>query len=243
MSTESYMIKTGSIEALIVRKRVKNVHLSVLPPLGKVRVTAPIGMREDAIRILLATKLGWVKRQQAKFQLQDRQTQREYVSGETHYLFGKRYRLEVRYEDAPPRVEARNNGKLLLFVRPDAPQTKRGEVLTEWYRTELYRLLEDMIPRWQDKIGVRPSVWSIKRMKTRWGTCNKDARRILLNLELARKPIVCIEYVVVHELIHLIEKKHNERFARLMTKYLPKWKSLKQELNRFMLSHEEWQYS
>lgn len=242
MSTNSYMLKVGLVEALIVRKTIKNVHLSVLPPEGRVRVTAPVAMNDDAIRILLATRLGWINRQQTKFRNQQRQTAREYVSGESHYLFGKRYRLEVRHEDAPPRVEVKNNGKLLLFVRPNASSAKRHEVVTEWYRTELHRLLEDMIPRWQDKIGVRPSVWTIKRMRTRWGTCNKDAGRILLNLELAKKPVTCIEYVVVHELLHLIEKKHNEGFVSLMTKFLPKWRHEKQELNRFILSHEEWSY-
>ncbi|MBI5037747.1 MAG: M48 family metallopeptidase [Candidatus Kerfeldbacteria bacterium] len=242
MSTNSYMLKVGLVEALIVRKAIKNVHLSVLPPEGKVRVTAPVAMNDDAIRILLATRLGWINRQQTKFRNQQRQTPREYVSGESHYLFGRRYRLEVRYEEAPPRVEAKANGKLFLYVRPNASQGKRHEVITEWYRTELHQLLEDLIPRWQDKIGVRPSVWAIKRMRTRWGTCNKDKKRILLNLELVKKPVSCIEYVVVHELIHLIEKKHNNRFVQLLTRHLPKWKSQKQELNRFILSHEEWRY-
>jgi predicted metal-dependent hydrolase len=236
------MLKVGLVEALIVRKAIKNVHLSVLPPEGKVRVTAPVAMNDDAIRILLATRLGWINRQQTKFRDQQRQTSREYVSGESHYLFGKRYRLEVRYDDAPPRVEAKSNGKLFLYVRPNATQAKRHEVVTEWYRSELHQLLEDLISRWQDKIGVRPSVWTIKRMRTRWGTCNKDKKRILLNLELVKKPVACIEYVVVHELIHLIEKKHNDRFVQLLTKHLPKWKSQKQELNRFILSHEEWKY-
>ncbi len=242
MSTNAYMLKVGLVEALIVRKAIKNVHLSVLPPEGKVRVTAPVAMNDDAIRILLATRLGWINRQQTKFRNQQRQTAREYVSGESHYLFGKRYRLEVRHEDAPPRVETRSNGKLLLFVRPNATQTKRQEVLTEWYRTELHRVLREMIDRWQNQIGVRVAGWGIKRMKTRWGTCNKDARRILLNLELAKKPIACIEYVVVHELIHLIEKKHNERFVQLMTKCIPKWRHAKEELNQFILSHETWGY-
>lgn len=242
MNTNSYMLKVGVVEALVVRKPIKHVHLSVLPPDGKVRVTAPISMNDDAIRVLLATRLGWIDRQQAKFRNQQRQTAREFVSGETHYLFGRRYRLEAKYEDAPPRVEARSNGKLFLYVRPKASQAKREEVVTEWYRGQLHTVVEGLIASWQPKIGVRPSVWTIKRMKTRWGTCNKDKKRILLNLELAKKPVSCIEYVVVHELIHLIEKTHNERFAQLMTQYLPKWKSQKQELNRFILSHEEWHY-
>lgn len=242
MSTDSYMIKTGPIEAMIVRKAIKNVHLSVLPPLGKVRVTAPIGMREDAIRVLLATKLGWVKKQQARFRAQERQTEREYVSGESHYFLGKRYRLHV-VPDAPPAgVEQKGNTTLELHVRQDTSTARREEIVTKWYRTQLRTILEPMIQRWQERIGVRPSAWRIMRMKTRWGTCNHKSRRILLNLELAKKPVSCIEYVVVHELIHLIEKTHNDRFAGLMTKYLPKWRARKEELNRLILSHEDWNY-
>jgi len=242
MNTNSYMVKVGPIEALVVRKSIKNVHLSVLPPSGKVRVTAPVAMQDDAIRVLLATRLGWINKQQAKFRSQDRQTAREYVSGESHFLFGKRYRLEVRYEERPARVEVKGNNKIVLYVRPGSPIAKREEVMTEWYRTLLRAVATELIEKWQKKIGVQVCVWGIKRMKTRWGTCNQKTGRILLNLELAKKPLSCIEYVIVHELLHLIEKKHNDRFAQLMTKYLPKWRSEKQELNRFILSHEEWRY-
>lgn len=236
------MVKVGPIDALVVRKRIKNVHVSVLPPSGKVRVTAPIEMKDDAIRVLLSTRLAWINKQQDKFKNQLRQTPREYVSGESHYLFGQRYQFEVYSEDRPPRVEIQNNRKILLIVRPGSSLAKREEVMTEWYRAELRAVAEDLIHRWQKKIGVTAKGWSIKRMKTRWGTCNQETGRILLNLELAKKPISCVEYVVVHELLHLIEKKHNDRFVQLMSKYIPKWRSEKEELNRFILSHEEWCY-
>lgn len=242
MNTNSYLLNVGPVEALVVRKPIKNVHLSVLPPQGKVRVTAPISMKDDAIRILLATRLRWIDKQKAKFRNQQRQTAREYVSGESHYLFGRRYRLEVRYDNQPPRVEVKSNGTLVLYVRPEASRVKREEVITEWYRNELRKALTNMMAKWQDRIGVRVAVWGIKRMRTRWGTCNHDAGRILLNLELAKKPVSCIEYVVVHELIHLLEKRHTDRFAKLMTCYIPKWRSEKQELNRFILSHQQWSY-
>jgi len=226
----------------LVRKPIKNLHLAVLPPLGKVRVTAPIAMKDDAIRTLLATKLSWIKKQQAIFQGQERQTKREYVSGESHYYLGKRYRLEVAYEDRPPQVSIKGKSKIILQVRPHSSVAKREEVMIEWYRLQLRDIAQMLIEKWQIKIGVQTKLWGIKRMKTRWGTCNQKTARITLNLELAKKPISCIEYVTVHELLHLIEKKHNDRFVKLMAKYLPKWRSEKEELNRFILAHEEWTY-
>jgi predicted metal-dependent hydrolase len=242
MNTNFHLIKVGIIEALVVRKAVKNLHLAVLPPLGKVRVTAPLTMKEDAIRTLLATKIGWIKKQQAKFAGQARQTKREYVSGESHYIWGKRYRLEVRYEDKPPRIELKGNNRIILYVRPDSSQSKRESVMTEWYRAKLHEVVEELLAKWQRKIEVDLHSWRIMRMKTRWGTCNRKTGRITLNLELAKKPLSCVEYVTVHELVHLIEKKHNEKFQKLMTKYLPKWRSAKEELNRLILAHEEWEY-
>lgn len=242
MSTNSCMLQVGSIEALVVRKPIKNLHLAVLPPLGKVRVSAPLYMKDDAIRTLLATRLGWIKRHQAKFEGQMRQPPRQYVSGESHYFLGGRYRFELVYGDKPGRIELKGKNKILLHVRPQSSFAKRQEVMMEWYRTELRNIADELLRKWQEKIGVRANAWGIKRMKTRWGTCNQKAGRIWLNLELAKKPISCIEYVVAHELLHLIEKKHNERFAALMSQHLPKWRSEKQELNRFILSHEEWKY-
>jgi len=230
------------MEVLVVRKAIKNLHLAVLPPNGWVRVSAPQAMKDDAIRTLLAVKLSWIKKQQAKFAAQARQTPREYVSGESHYYLGHRYRLEVLYKDKPARVELYGKNKIVLRVRPGSGLEKRQQVVLDWYRAELRALISELLPKWQERIGVRAAAWGIKRMKTRWGTCSHKAGRIWLNLELAKKPVSCIEYVVVHELLHLIEKKHNENFVNLMTKYLPKWRSEKQELNRFILSHEEWNY-
>ncbi len=242
MNTNFYVLKVGAIEALVVRKPVKNLHLSVLPPLGKVRVTAPVAMKEDAIRTLLATRTRWIKKQQAKFQGQERQTKREYVSGESHYFLGKRYQLRVDFVDARPTIQLKGNRWIILRVRPGSTMAKRESVMTEWYRTELRNITVHLLNKWQKKIGIKPNSWRIKRMKTRWGTCNQSAGRITINLELAKKPISCVEYVVVHELLHLIEKKHNENFVQMMTKYLPKWRSEKEELNRFILSHEKWSY-
>jgi hypothetical protein len=239
MSTNSYL-QLGSVEALVVRKPIKNLHLSVLPPNGWVRVAAPQSMGDDAIRTLLALRLPWIKKQQTKFIGQERQTKRDYVSGESHYFFGKRYRLELVYKDAMPTVLLKSKSKIILQVRPKSPIAKRREVMANWYRRELHVIISDMINKWQKKMGVQVKFWGIKQMKTRWGTCNHKNARVLINLELAKKPIACIEYVVVHELSHLIEKKHDDKFVSLMIKYIPKWRSIKEELNSFILSHEDW---
>jgi predicted metal-dependent hydrolase len=242
MSTDICHLQVAGMEVLVVRKAIKNLHLAVLPPLGRVRVSAPLAMKDDVIRTLLAIKLPWIKKQQVKFASQERQTPREYVSGESHYFLGKRYRLDVIYENTPAQVDLIGKNRIILRVRPGSGLAKREQVMLDWYRQELRAILNDLLPKWQERIGVRAEAWGIKKMKTRWGTCNHKAGGIWLNLELAKKPISCIEYVAVHELIHLIEKKHNETFVNLMTKYLPKWRSEKQELNRFILSHEEWNY-
>lgn len=242
MSTSSCLLQIGSIEVLVVRKAIKNLHLSVLPPTGKVRVSSPLHMKDDAIRSLIATRIPWIRKQRARFEAQERQTPREYVSGETHYVFGKPHRLEVVYEDRTPSARVKGKNRIILQVRRNSTSIRREEVLMEWYRNELRKISGGLVEVWQEKIGVAVGSWGIKRMKTRWGTCSQKAGRIWLNLELVKKPMSCIEYVVVHELLHLIEKKHNDRFVALMTKHLPKWRRLKEELNRLMLSHEEWSY-
>lgn len=234
------LLQMGSIEALVVRKQIKNLHLAILPPDGKVRVAAPMRMSDDAIRTLLAGRIAWIRKHQEKFAGQARQTPRKYVSGESHYLFGKRYRLEVITAKAAPRAFLKGKNVIVLQVRPRTDLKKREAVMMEWYRHQLRDVLEELVPRWERKLKVKTSAWGIKRMKTRWGTCNQKAGRTWFNLELAKKPQRCIEYVVAHELTHLIEKKHNDRFTGILTKHLPRWKSLKTELNRFILSHEEW---
>ena len=239
MSTNSYL-QLGSVEALVVRKPIKNLHLSVLPPNGRVRITAPEHMKDDAIRTLISLRLPWIKKQQSKFAGQERQTKRGYISGESHFFLGKRYRLELIYKNEVPKVFLKDKNKIVLQVRPKSSVAKKSEVMMDWYREQLYILVEAMMDEWQKKIGVKVSHWGIKQMKTRWGTCNYKSARILINLELVKKPKVCIEYVVVHELVHLIEKKHDEKFVRLMARYISKWRSIKDDLNRSILSYEEW---
>ncbi len=242
MNTNSCMLQVGKIEALVVRKPIKNLHLSVLPPGGKVRVTAPFQMRDDAIRALLATRLPWIRKQQAKFEGQERQTRREYISGESHYFWGKKYRLEVVYADNPANVTIKGKDRIVLSVRPGSDREKREQVMSDWYRKELRAAGKVLTEQWQEIVGVRINDWGIKRMKTRWGTCNQKAGRIWLNLELAKKPEYCLEFIIAHEMTHLLEKKHNERFKEHMDTYIPRWKQIKEELNRSALSYERWDY-
>ena len=233
-------LSVNGIEVLVIRKPIKNIHLSVMPPNGWVRVTAPDKMKDEVIKTLLAVKLRWIKKQQAKFENQERQTERDYVSGESHYFFGKRYRLEIIYKDVAPNVLLKGKNRIVLQVRPKSSKSLRQEVMFNWYRKELSLFAGELISEWEKKIGVKAEFFGIKRMRTRWGSCNHNKRRVWLNLELAKKPVNCIEYVIVHELIHIIVKKHDEVFFSLMEKYLPNWKNIKEELNRFMLSDEKW---
>ncbi len=243
MSTNRSLLQVGGIEAVVLYKPVKNLHLNVLPPVGKVRVTAPKNMNDDAIRTFLATRIAWIKKMQAKFKGQERQTPREYVSGETHYFFGRKYRLEVVEEDKKPLVLIKGKNKIVLTVRPQAIVIKRKEIMQEWYRQKLREYLGKVVPLWESKIGVKVNQWGIKRMKTRWGTCNHKKKNIWINLELIKKPESCIQYVVLHELLHLIEEKHSEKFTALLDKNMPKWRSEKEELNRMALSYEKWDKS
>lgn len=242
MSTNSCLLQVGSIEALVIRKPIKNLHLSVLPPLGKIRVSAPIAMKDDAIRTLLATRLAWIRKQQARFEGQERQTRREYVSGENCYLWGKRCRLEVVYEDKPPSVSLKGKDKIILSVRSNSNRAKREQVMMEWHRKELRGVVVGLLDRWQKTVGVQVNSWGIKRMKTRWGTCNQKAGRIWLNLELAKKPEHCLDFIIAHEMTHLLEKNHNDRFKAHLDRFMPRWRQYKEELNRSVLSYERWSY-
>ena len=242
MSTNSCMLQVGNIEALVVRKPIKNLHLAVLPPAGKVRVSAPLAMKDDAIRTLLATRIGWIKKQQEKFRTQERQTPREYVSGESHFYWGKRYRLEVAYDEKPLGVNLQGKEKIVLSVRPNSDHNKREQVMMDWHRRELRTVANGLIEQWQKAIGVSLKEWGIKRMKTRWGTCNQKAGRIWLNLELAKKPEHCLEFIIVHEMTHLLERSHNDRFKAHLDRFMPRWRQYKEELNRSVLSYERWDY-
>jgi predicted metal-dependent hydrolase len=237
-----HQITVNDMVVDVVRKKIKNLHLAVYPPSGRVRVAAPLHIDDEAVRLAVISRLTWIRRQQAKFKRQERQSRREYVSGESHYYQGNRYLLNVIYYDAFPKVILRNNTHIDLFVRSGSDATKRERVLQTWYRQQLKDAIPPLISKWEEIIGVEISDWRIRQMKTKWGTCNIEQRRIWLNLELAKKSTHCLEYIIVHELVHLLERRHNERFSALMDQHMPQWRLLRDELNRAPLGHVTWDY-
>jgi predicted metal-dependent hydrolase len=242
MSTEAQQISVNGLPVQVVRKAIKNLHLGVYPPRGRVRVAAPLALTDEAIRLAVIGKLGWIKRHRARFEAQPRQTQRGMVSGESHFYLGRRYRLRVIAADGPAKVVLRNRTTMELHVSQDASTKQRERVLQHWYRRQLKELIPPLLHKWQQLLGVQVTYWGIKKMKTRWGTCNTEARRIWLNLELAKKPVQCLEYLVVHELMHLHERHHNVRFVTLVNQHLPTWRHYRQILNSEPLAHENWSY-
>jgi predicted metal-dependent hydrolase len=234
-------IKIGDISIDVIQKDIKNIHLSVHPPTGRVRISAPSRINLDTLRIYAISKIGWIRKHQKKMRGQERIAPRDYIERESHYYLGKRYLLRLFEEEAKPKVILRHE-TIDLYVRKNSNKKKKQEILESWYREKLREITKDFIDKWEKVINVRANEFGIKRMKTKWGTCNQKAKRIWLNLELAKKPIQCIEYITVHELVHLIERKHNDTFIALMNKFMPQWKHYKEELNRFPLSHEEWGY-
>ncbi|TLD40684.1 MAG: putative metal-dependent hydrolase [Candidatus Jettenia ecosi] len=235
-------ITISDITIDVVRKAIKNIHLAVYPPGGRVRIAAPFQVNEDAIRLFAISKLGWIKRRQRKFEGQERIPPREYQYRESHYFQGKRYLLNIIEADAPPRVVLKNKTYIDLYVRPETPTAKRHEIMNEWYRFQLKRQIPELIDTWERKLNVKVNEWQVKLMKTKWGSCNIGKKRIWLNLELAKKPICCLEYIIVHEIIHLRERHHNDTFLYYMDTFLPNWKQLKTELNKLPVSHAEWNY-
>ena len=226
----------------VVRKDIKNLHLGVYPPAGRVRVAAPMRLGDEVVRLAVISRLGWIRRQQAGFGKQQRQSEREMVTGESHYVQGQRYRLDVIEHGGPASISLSNNTTLRLRVRPGTDRNKREAVLHRWYRQRMRKQIPELIAKWEPVIGVGIADWGIRRMKTLWGTCNTDARRIWLNLELAKKPVSCLEYILVHEMLHLLERHHNDRFRDYMDRFMPQWRLRREELNRAPLAHEGWRY-
>lgn len=234
-------IKLGDLVVDVVLKDIKNVHLSVYPPDGAVRISAPKRMNLDTIRLFAISRLTWIRQQQKKLREQERETPREYVERESHYVWGKRYLLELREIDAPPSVELRHK-RLALRVRPGTSPASREAVLEEWYRQQLKTAVAPLLARWEPLLGVSTRRFFVQRMKTKWGSCNQYQRTIRLNTELAKKPPECLEYLVVHELAHMIEPTHNARFVALMDRFLPQWRLRRELLNRLPVRRENWSY-
>ena len=226
----------------VVRKDIKNLHVGVYPPSGRVRVAVPLRLDDAAVRLAVISRLGWIRRQQAVFAQQDRQSQRELVSGESHYFEGRRYRLDVIECGGRPPVRLTNNTTMTLCVHPGSDSAAREAVLNQWYRRQLRARFPALLTKWEPQIEVQVGEVRIKKMKTCWGSCNQEAHRIWLNLELAKKQASCLEYILVHEMVHLIERRHNERFRDLMDGHMPQWRVHRDALNRAPLAHAEWEY-
>lgn len=242
MTTDRHTIEVRGIAVEVVRKEIKNLHVGVYPPGGRVRVAAPSRLDDEAVRLAVISRLGWIRRQQAVFEQQDRQSQREMVTGESHYFEGRRYLLNVIERQGPPAIWLVNNTSIELRVRSGADRNAREAALLKWYRTRLKERLSPLRAKWEPKVGVAIAEVRIKKMKTRWGSCNPEARRIWLNLELAKKPSSCLEYILVHELVHVLERHHSDRFRELMDRLMPPWRLYREELNHAPLAHEEWKY-
>ena len=234
-------LQLGELTCHVERKDIKNVHLSVHPPQGRVTVAAPEHMKLDTIRVYVISKLGWIKAQQRKIAKQDRETPREYLERESHYLWGKRYLLSINEEARTPSVTL-SHQKLQLCIRPGTSQAKREDLLEEWYRQQLKAAIPALIEQWEARLDVSVNKFYVRRMKTKWGSCTHHRGTIRLNTELAKKPKACLEYLVVHEMVHLLEPTHNERFVGYMDLHLPNWRHTRNILNDLPVRHEAWRY-
>ena len=232
-------IQLGEIAIALTRKDIKHVHLSVHPPSGRVTLVAPNGTRLEVARAYAVSKLGWIRNQQAKMRTQARETPRQLVERESHYLWGRRYLLSVREEEARPSIRLGHRA-ITLIVRPGSSAEKRAAVMHEWHKSLLRDAVGELIARWEPKLGVGVAGYFLQRMKTKWGSCNHRARNIRLNTELVKKPKDLLEYVVVHEMLHLIEPTHSDRFIALMSKHYPAWREARAELNELPLGAAAW---
>jgi predicted metal-dependent hydrolase len=227
-------MKVSGVEIEVVKKDIKNMHLNVMPPAGRVRISAPYGTSDEAINLFAVKKIGWIKKQIENFKSQQRQAEREFVTGESHFLWGRRYKLDLRFSGMGNNIELKGN-KLILTVREKSTVRQRENYINEWYRKELKAKLPLLIKKWEEIVGVKVAAVGVKNMLTRWGTCNPQTKRILVNLQLAKKPPKCLEYIIIHELVHLHEKTHSGRFTEHMDSYMPDWRVVKDELNSFIM--------
>lgn len=235
-------LEIGNISVEVVKKNIKNLHLAVYPPHGKVRLAAPDNVNDETLRLFTISKLPWIRKQQRRFAGQERQPERKYIHRESHYFMGKRYLLRIIEAEKFKKVEVKGKMYIDMYIPRGTTIGQRQFLMNEWYRKEIKKAIPGLIEKWEKKIGVQVEDWGVKQMKTKWGTCNIQKKRILLNLELAKKPLHCLEYIIVHELVHLLERLHNERFLAYMDKYMPRWKYYRDELNKLPVSHIDWEY-
>ena len=237
-TTSAYMTVRG-IDIDVVYKDIKNLHIGVYPPVGRVRVAAPLALNDEQVRLALVQRLPWIKRQRERLQNAERQSEREMVTGESHYAWGRRYRLAVREGDRQPRIDLVGD-RMILSASPETSAERRRDALDRWYREQLRGSIPVLVERWEGRIGVEVPRWTVRQMKTKWGSCNRKTGHLWFNVELAKKHPDCLEYVVVHEMAHLLERGHGERFVALMDEFLPDWRARRDELNGAPLAEEEW---
>lgn len=233
------VIQLGDITIMVTRKAIKNVHLSVHPPDGRVTMSAPNETRSEVARAYAISKISWIREQQEILRSQKRETPREFIERESHYLWGRRYLMTVIEQDAKPCVTL-DHKRITLSVRPGSDHAKRASVIHEWHKLLLHEFIPPLIARWEPKLGVHVVAYFLQRMKTKWGGCNHQAGHIRFNTELVKKPKDLVEYVVVHEMVHLLEPTHSDRFISLLTEHFPTWREARAEINELPLSAEEW---
>ncbi|GAA3967533.1 SprT family zinc-dependent metalloprotease [Streptomyces marokkonensis] len=239
MSTASAYLTIRGIDVDVIYKSIKNLHIGVYPPLGRVRVAAPHQLDDEQVRLAVIQRLPWIKEQREQFRSAARQSTREMVTGESHYVWGVRRRMKV--VERPGRAHFELDGeRLLLYVPPRTSAERRRELLDQWYREQVRHAIPSLIAKWEPILEVSVSRWSIKRMKTKWGSCNRETGHIWFNVELAKKPPACLEYIVVHEMAHYLERHHDDRFTKLVERSMPNWRSLRDQLNSAPLADEQW---
>jgi predicted metal-dependent hydrolase len=231
MSIRESQIQVLDLTIDVVKKDIKNLHLSVYPPTGRIHISSPKDLNDEAIRLFAVSKIRWIKRHQKGFYEQLREQPREYIDGESHYFDGSRYLLKVIEKNGKHYINVKNKTVLELYVNPNTSIEGKQKVFAEWYRTHLKNIVAELIQKWEKIIGVDCESWEIKKMKTQWGSCKIEKKKIILNLELAKKPKYCLEYIIVHELVHLLERNHNDNFRAYLNQYMPNWKNIKDELN------------
>jgi predicted metal-dependent hydrolase len=237
----SQKIQIADLTVQVTRKAIKNVHLSVHPPSGRVTMSAPESTRLDVARAYAISKLPWIREQQAKLRAQAREAPRRFVERESHFLWGRRHLLTIKYRDAKPEVVL-DHRRITLFVRPGSDAAKRASLLHDWHKSLLHACVPDLIRKWEVRLGVKARGYFLQRMKTKWGSCNHRARHIRLSTELVKKPKDLLEYVVVHEMLHLITPTHNAKFITLLNLHYPSWREARAELNELPLSAEVWKH-
>jgi predicted metal-dependent hydrolase len=231
-------LKIGGFSVEVVKKAIKNIHLSVHPPEGRLRVAVPSTTRDSAVRLLIIKKLPWIKKQIRSFESQERQSPPKFVSGESVFFRGLRYRLNVVYHTSPSKVAIQGKSRINLLLKNGTSQPQKQLVFTKWFRQDLRNRIEPMLSQWEVQLGVQVKAWTIRKMRTKWGSCNPETRKVTFNLELAKKDDKCLEYVIIHELVHLLERKHNDRFIAHLDRVMPRWRSFRAELNRSLGAYE-----